>query len=350
MFMLSDGADRVRFDPATGHLGDLLLNGCDVLHRAPWLDAADVQADDGIPLVERRLQGDFFCAPFGKSDLIDAPIHGATANSAWDLVHQEGSSATWRLRADVMGALVDKTVTLQGGALMQTHRISGGRGGLPVAHHPMVHMADGGVLSFSPKRYAITPDTPLEPERNWLSYPAQSTDLQRFPGVSGKVDLTVYPTQTGHEDFVTLIEAEGAVFGWTAVARKAEKDLIVLLKDPATLPVTMLWLSNGGRDYAPWNGRHTGVLGIEDGCAAGAAGHRAALGRNALSDRGVRTALPLAPGQTHVIRHAIFAIKTDETSARIANVMIRKGDAIAQLESGTQLLLGQAPFWLVSKN
>ena len=32
------------------------------------------------------------------------------------------------------------------------------------------------------------------------------------------------------------------------------------------MPVTMLWISNGGRDFPPWNGAtKPGVIGIEDG-------------------------------------------------------------------------------------
>ena len=45
------------------------------LHSAPWLDEAAVQADEGLAPVERRLTGDFFCAPFGGSG-DGVPIHG----------------------------------------------------------------------------------------------------------------------------------------------------------------------------------------------------------------------------------------------------------------------------------
>jgi hypothetical protein len=39
------------------------------------------------------------------------------------------------------------------------------------------------------------------------------------------------------------------------------------LKNPSDFPATMFWLSNGGRSAAPWNSRHTGRLGIVDGCS-----------------------------------------------------------------------------------
>ncbi len=343
---LSSGDDRVCIAVQTGQVSDLRLNGVTPLHRAPWLDEPDVQSDESIPLIERRLQGDFFCAPFGKSDLIDGPIHGPTANSAWEVVSQSDAQVVLRLRATVMGAQIEKQVALNGGALLQTHRVRGGKGGLPVAHHPMIRMEAGGRLSFSAKAGAMTPQEPLEPGRNWLRYPAQGTNLHAFPGAAGPVDLTYYPTETGHEDFITLIEGKGATLGWTALARRAERDLIVIIKDPRALPVTMLWYSNGGRDYAPWNGRHRGVLGIEDGCTAGAAGHRAALGPNAISGYGVPTALALAPGRVHQTHHAIYAVSLAEPDAAVARVFVHNGTVMAALQSGRNLPLGTATEWM----
>ena len=340
---LSNGADTVRVALETGHICDLTLNGITPLHRAPWIDAPEVQRDTSIPLVERGLQGDFFCAPFGKSDLIDGPIHGMTANSPWEVIAQTDSRVVLRLRVDVMGAQIEKTVALEGGALFQTHRIIGGSGGLTVAHHPMVRMAQGADLSYSAKALAVTPDHPLEPGRNWLRYLAQTTDLKRFPGRDSLVDLTRYPDQPGHEDFVTLIEADGAALGWTAISRHAEKDLIVIVKDPRVLPVTMLWFSNGGRDYAPWNGRHRGVLGIEDGCAAGAAGHRAAVEQGLAARFGVPTCLRL--GDTHVIEHAIYTVPLAQ-SVRVTDMTVQDQTLVATCAVGPDITLGQAPNWL----
>ena len=80
------------------------------------------------------------------------------------------------------------------------------------------------------------------------------------------------------------------------------------LKDPAVLPVTMFWHSNAGRDYPPWNGRHDGVIGIEDGCAEGAGGHAAALAPNRIASLGLPTALDLAPGRVHRIAHVMAAL------------------------------------------
>ena len=81
---------------------------------------------------------------------------------------------------------------------------------------------------------------------------------------------------------------------------------MLVLKNPAELPVTMLWISNGGRDYAPWSGRHRGVLGIEDGRTA--LGHAASLGDNWLKREGVATAFALGEGRNVSFRHVIGAL------------------------------------------
>lgn len=66
--------------------------------------------------------------------------------------------------------------------------------------------------------------------------------------------------------------------------------------------MTMLWHSNGGRDYPPWNGRHRGCLGIEEG---------AALHMLGLSDETVLCGpggLSLDPDGSVDVRHVIGAI------------------------------------------
>ncbi|MEM8822775.1 MAG: hypothetical protein AAGF30_04110 [Pseudomonadota bacterium] len=311
------------------------------LHHAPWLDEPEVQANDTLPPVERNLSGDFFCAPFGASDLDDAPTHGWPANSAWDLAESDGTSHRMLLRRPVMGARIEKRQRLAPDAplLYQIHTIEGGTGDLTVAHHPMVRLAGTGRFFTSPKAAALTPDTPLEPGRARLACPAQHVDLATFPGADGRpVDLTDLPIGQRHEDFVTLVEAAEVPLGWSAVMREVEDDIVFILKDPATLPVTMLWHSNGGRDYAPWNGRHRGVLGIEDGCAAGAGGHRAALAPNPVAAMGVPTALPLAPERTHRIGHVIGAIAQPPGWTRIDAIRIENMELVLIGDAGDRRL------------
>ncbi len=287
------------------------------LHRAPWVDEPDQMAEvTGAAPHLGRLAGDFFCAPFGKADVEEAPTHGWPANSAWLPVGSEslgdGVRATFRLVRPVMGATLYKELTVRDGHpfLYQRHVFEGGAGSVSVAHHPMVRLPHGGRLSYSPKRWAETPDTPLEPDpargQAALAYPAHTTDLRHFPSADGgSVDLTTFPVAQNHEDFAMLVEAEGADLGWTAVLRPSEGDLSLVLKNPADLPVTMLWFSNGGRFFAPWSGRHRDVIGIEDARAFSAYGHAASAAPNRLNEEGIATALQLEPAGRAEVRHVL---------------------------------------------
>lgn len=309
----------VSLDLSVGHLADMTIaaggRSLKPLHRAPWIEEPRERLPPGLPDGVVRLSGDFLCAPFSRSDVEEAPLHGWPANSGWDMVESKPAGSGWRtrfrLRRKVMGATVEKILTLRDDHpfLYQEHVFTGGTGAISVSHHTMAAMADGGRLAFSPKRFAQTPADPLEPDpargRYLYAYPARSADLAHFPAADGgTVDLSHYRMDRRHEDFVTLVEADHGGPGWTAVARKAEADLVLVLKNPAELPITMLWVSNGGRDYAPWSGRHRGVIGIEDGRTA--IGHAASLGDNWLKREGVATAFEL--GGNVIFRQVIGAL------------------------------------------
>lgn len=341
LLSLASPVGSVSVDPSVGHLHALrfVTEGrmLEPLHTAPWLDEPEDTLPEGLSPVERRLSGDFLCAPFAGTDDPDIPPHGWPANSAWSMTERNENSACFALGRTVQGARVEKTITLSADApvLYQTHSISGGSGGLTAAHHTMVRMATGGRLFLTPKRVAITHDAPLDPGRNRLACPARSIDLTAFPAADGgTIDLTHLPIGDAHEDFVTLVEAGRDGIGWTALIRKVEDDIVFILKDKAVLPVTMLWHSNGGRDYAPWSGRHTGVIGIEDGRAAGAASLLAARGDNPVRAQGVDTVFELAEGVTHTVRHVIGCVPRDGWTwiadiAVAGNALVLTGDDAA---------------------
>lgn len=272
---LSAAGVRVIFDPDCGFLRSFEVDDAGATvspgHRAPWVGSGDAMPPEAAPHLA-GLEGDFFCAPFGDTTPDGSPLHGWPANVTWEVVEAEEDRLVARLPRSVQGATLEKTLLLRDGHpfLYQRHRFVGGRGLLRAANHAMVNLRSGGVLSFSPKRWFQTPDHAPEADpargRSTLRYPAQSTDPRAFPGASGPVDLTRYPWGTAHEDFVIGVEAAPGL-GWTAVVRPAEGDLFLSLRNAGALPMTMLWHSNGGRDYAPWSGRHLGCLGVEEGAA-----------------------------------------------------------------------------------
>jgi hypothetical protein len=320
---LAHGDAVAEIDPSLGNIPLWRVGGRQPLHAAPWRDEPDVQDDQDLHPVNRRLAGDFLCMPFGRDDVGGDPPHGLTANTPWDVVQQDVAHATLRLRALPRGATVTKHVRLVGEALLQTHEIEGGAGEVTLAHHPMSRMAEGGRLSFSPKRAALTDPEPQHAGRNLWALNQLRGDLHLDRADGGRWDLHDYPAGHAVEDFAILVEARDARLGWTVLMRNAEDDMLVVLKDPRVLPVTMLWVSNGGRDFSPWNGRHRGVLGIEDGCAAGAGGLRAALGDTRISAFGLPTTLSLGP--RHVIRHAMASLPRPPGWSEVTDVRLADG-------------------------
>ncbi|MEO1108945.1 MAG: hypothetical protein AAFX90_13585 [Pseudomonadota bacterium] len=326
---LQSDSVSVVLDLRVGHLRDLELHHAgrilSPLFTAPWVDTPG--ASD-LP-VEQYLSGDFFCAPFAASDIDPAPLHGWSANSAWTPTEEKDQSkAEFTLDRHILGATLVKTLRCSPNAplLYQRHSFIGGSGSLPIAHHVITQMQNGGRICHSPKQFAATPAEPTELELNHLTCSAEITDLGSVPCRTGTADLGLFPLADCHEDFVSLVEQPGSELGWTAVLRRAEDDIFFVLKDPAELPVTMHWYAHGANMRAPWNG-HRGILGIEDGRSGIHSGHRASIVPNELSRRGIATALDLDPSGSVSVAHVIGAVARPQGWDRVDDILIT-GDAL----------------------
>jgi hypothetical protein len=326
-------AVRIDFNPEGGHFDRVVFRsgGRDIspLHRAPWREEP-MPAD--TPVATRSLAGDFFCAPFCAADLDGAPFHGWTANGRWHAAGETkdaagGTAITFRLENPVLGARVSKEIALHSGhpVIYQRHVCSGGSGALPVGHHVMVRSSGGLTLSFSPKAFGMTPDAPQEPDpergRFALAYPQRFTDLTRAKRADGSpIDLTQHPIDPQAEDVVFLVDEPGRDFAWSAALCRSEGFLFFAVKDPRILTGTMLWMSNGGRFYAPWSSRHKGCLGIEELCSFSAEGHRASIAPNPVSAAGYRTALELRPNGEVAIPYAFGTIAVGPEWTKVADI------------------------------
>jgi hypothetical protein len=311
MIEISAKGIRFGFDARTGLLDGFTVedDGHEVaaLHRAPWV-GTDEAMPPGTPAHLETLGGDFFCAPFAGSEE-GSPLHGWTANSPWDVVEQEATRLRAKLQRTVHGATVVKELEVEDRHpfVYQRHIFTGGNGRIAVSNHANVSIPRGGLISCSPKSAWQTPQVPPEADpalgRSGLRYPARSTAPDRFPGIDGSVDLTRFPWNPRHEDVVIGLEALEHSLGWTAVTRPLEGDLFLSLRHARRLPMTILWHSNGGRDYPPWSSRHFGCLGVEEGAAAVLLSHS---NEDVLSGPG---ALTLSPDGEIEVRHAIGAIR-----------------------------------------
>lgn len=275
---------------------------------APW---AEESLPRESPNLLRALRGDFFCAPFGANGTSwrgeRHPPHGETANRPWTLhsIARSGAHVTLhaRMRTATRKGRVDKYVTLVEGhtAIYSRHVLSGMHGPMSVGHHALVQFPNkpaSGIVSSSPFiRGQVLPGPFEEPEKagyQSLRPGATFRSLARVPLLTGHyADLSVFPARKGFDDLVMLTASPKLPFAWTAVTFAKHGYVWLALRDPRVLRHTVLWMSNGGRHYPPWNGRHTGVMGIEDVTAYFHYGLAESAGPNPLSAGKIPTALIL---------------------------------------------------------
>lgn len=348
------GGISVTLDLAVGHIKALVVerDGRKIapLHRAPWIGEAQ-QPDTPAHLA--RLSGDFLCAPFGLSDIDGSPAHGWPANSPWRHIDtravEGGCVARFELEKRVMGARVTKEFTLRDGHpfLYQRHVFSGGDGAVSVGLHMMVSLPQGGHLSFSPKRFVATPDDPQESDpirgRSLLAYPSHFQDLKKAPRADGgTANLTCYPFDRNYEDCVMMPEAPDRAFAWGAALRHHEGDLVLSLKRPEDFPSTLLWMSNGGRYYSPWNSRHRGVLGLEEVRTYLLSGHKASIVPNSFTEQGIPTSISLTADGEVDLRHAIGIMPVPVGWDRVTDVEPR-GETLAVLSDNGEFAVPYDP-------
>lgn len=335
MYSLTADGITVSFDPVGGIVAEVAISfdgspPIRPLHKAPWVSGPERFPADVAP-IERKLAGDFFCAPFAET-CEGVPLHGWSANGDWELVDDRhatsGHSVLYRLRQAVYGSVLTKELTVRHSHpfVYQVHTFEDGSGFLPIAHHAMLRVPGGAALSFSSKMNGRTGPLPPETDdsrgRSILSYPQIFSQLGSVKRADGRsVDASIYPFDRHHEDVIVLTEDPDASIGWSAAVAPNDGFIFLSLKDARVLPQTVLWMSNGGRYYEPWSGRHTEVIGIEE----------AAVGFHLLDhDRDAEataTGLQLDAGKTTSIRYAFGAIPAPAGWKRVTNVRL-ESDAV----------------------
>lgn len=277
---------------------------------SPWCNE---KLSATTPKILKVLRGDFFCLPFGgNTDPFRGerhPVHGETANRKWQFerLERKTGSATLHLsmRTSVRRGRVDKRITLRDGhnAVYCQHVVSGMSGPMNFGHHATLKFPDqpgSGVLTHSPIQFGmVSPQAAENPETfgySILKPGAKFSQLRRVPTMTGEwADLSRYPARRGFEDIALLATKPVSPFAWIAVTFPAEGYVWFALKDPRVLRQTLLWHSNGGRHYAPWNSRHLNVLGIEDLTSFFHYGLAQSARPNQLTKLGLQTCLNLTP-------------------------------------------------------
>jgi len=150
----------------------------------------------------------------------------------------------------------------------------------------------------------------------------------------GYADLTRYPARRGFEDIVMLMGDGRGDFSWSAVTFPEERYVFLQVKDPKVLQHTLLWHSNGGRHYAPWNGRHTGVLGMEAVTSYFHLGLAESMRSNPLNKVGLKTSLSLSGRRPRRVAHILAVVAIPRGFDRLATVRAVAGGAELIAENG----------------
>lgn len=287
----------------------------------PW---AREKLPSATPPLLRVLRGDFFCAPFGGNATSWGrechPPHGEPANANWRLISVTRANRATTLHAQLSCAVrrgtIDKRLTLRAGhsAIYCEHTLTGFSGPMSLGTHPCVHVpGPEGAACVSVGGWSwgqVFPgafENPAGGGYSALKPGAKFRSLRTVPLASGgKTDLSRFPARAGFEDLVMLIGKPGRTLGWSAVTFPQERWVFLQLKNPEVLRHTILWHSNGGRHYSPWNGRHRGVLGLEETTSYFHLGLAESAQANPLNRAGHPTAVTLSPKKPLRVAHVFM--------------------------------------------
>ena len=307
---------------------------------SPW---AEERLDPANPPLINALRGDFFCMPFGANETPyrgeEHPIHGETANSRWKFENaarnKEYSCLHLSLQTKTRPGRVDKRLFLRPGqnVVYSQHVISDMTGTMDMGHHATLEFPDhpgSGRISTSKlvhrQVYVEPTEDPVQGGYSILKAGATFRDLESVPMITGeRADLSRYPARRGFEDIAILVNDPKLPLAWTAVTFAKERYVWLALKDPQVLASTLMWMSNGGRHYAPWSSRHVNIMGLEDITAYFHYGLAESARANGLSKKGYRTSHRLSKGKPFTVNYIMAAFPVPAGFDRVAAVEPNSG-------------------------
>jgi hypothetical protein len=279
------------------------------LHVAPWFDDPDRTAQ---PPILQELRGEWPCVPFGTDaprtlpdgwsaagetfDGADIP-HGHSANAEWVFTDISPDRLTLTcdypdthpirrlartIAADPHAPALDITLTVQARRPCR----------LPIGLHPTLRLPTAGQARLDPSSFREGRVFPLdvEPGQGLFDPGSIFSSLAEVPHrMGGFLSLAALPATENTEELVQLIGVTGGFRlhhpdDWT----------VTLDWDTAHFPSLLLWISNRGRAYAPWNSRHV-ALGVEPVCTAFDLGPAVSTAPNPISAAGIPTAHSFHP-------------------------------------------------------
>ncbi len=302
------------------------------LYDAPW--RGDSGPDfDALPPIIRELGSEWPCVPFGRPDVApDLPDGWTPADGAdlWDdFAHGYGSNHDWtleRLTPSAARALIDypdgapihrleRSVTLladRAGLDLSLTVVAERDAAVPIGLHPVLAM-DGAPpgsfrLSVPATTRAWTFPVEVEPGRSHFAPDQRSVPLGGLEDRTGApVNARLMPPAGDTEDLLLLTGTGGRVD-----VMNADKGYGVSVQwEAAQFPGCLLWISNGGRDYYPWNSR-VSALGVEPVAAPFDLGLAYAVSdRTPLARASVPTVVQMSSRKPFSTRYRIVVVGTD---------------------------------------
>ncbi|MBA0217247.1 hypothetical protein H4F33_00850 [Pectobacterium brasiliense] len=272
----------------------------EVLYRAPWLD--DVAACANLPPLMQRLAGEWVAVPFGHSSqdgegFFHHASHGLPVNGEWQVTSQKENviQLQFLFAEDFPLTRLTREVTLQddGRACFRLIVEARRECRFPIGLHPIFPIGNdaGDVILTAENMQSglVYPEAP-EPGISQLRPLARFNSLATVPTVSGNVmNLQRLPLAEATEEIVQLLSPVSAI----SLHYPAQQHRVTLRWDTQSLPHCLLWFSNGGRAYAPWNGRNR-CLGVEPICSAWDLGPKS-LKENPIAAQGYATNQQITP-------------------------------------------------------
>jgi len=287
---------------------------------APW---ANEPGDEALPGILQRLRGEWPCVPFGadgdRPAAGDWPGSSATPTIGAD-PHGFGSNHHWSFETGADGSIELSIAYPDDHPIRALHRrVTPDPATTALDFELSIEARADCTLPFGLHPTFRLPSTPgamhieVGDDITGVTFPGPVDDSSIFeqgqfltpwhdvPLRDGwRLDVSRLPLQTATEELLQLLDLPGSASLWNS----AEGYRVRLDWNPEHFPSALLWMSNRGRQMAPWNGRHL-ALGFEPICAALDLGPKISAGDNPISRRGTRTARRFTAGERFITRYRI---------------------------------------------
>lgn len=301
LYELKKGEDTIKIHEDGGTVtGEFLIGGKQVapFYSHPW-------PEDEKAGLTGFLKGDFFCAPFGIRP--QSPIagyespkygaekeyaHGYSSNGKWIPTDSTDDKAliTLQYKESVIDR-VEREITFSKdscGISFKNSVYVNEDTDLPIGAHPIFKLPERtGAAKLVLPRVRKIYTYPIKTDESSILKTNQAVDdITKMPMANGEsIDMTELPLGFATEEVIMLAGVEE---GRVCLENHEEGYRAILEFDAEKIPNFLLWVSNRGRQFEPWNGRNL-CLGIEPIASAFDLGTEISRSENALSKRGVKT-------------------------------------------------------------